>query len=267
MMTPMRLSLAAVLGLVLLLATMSVSEGDEANQNCMDAKANTLLVPREMVLQDFEKKLYEFILNRKYATDSWCVDKRVRDTGPWIQGKYYGTHPAVRLYYSPRVMYWLTGDPAYWKVGNVPAKGPREGPIPDGGMILKEMFAPPAALYQELKNAPKYRNNPVAYEQLLTKLITSWTVMIKDRKGSKDGWFWAGPGAAKEGQTIQQAIDGQLDDYSHVLYSGFGLPCLRCHASAEKEFTFSALKNIDGFFPTKALSISVSTTPGEPRPT
>lgn len=216
---------------------------------CRDARPNTLLVPDQLHLRDFERVLYPFLFSRGYAADKWCADKQVRDTGPWIRGKYYGTHPAVRVYYSPQVMYWLTGDPTFWKEGNVPRKGPREGPVPDGGMIVKEMFAPPALLYQELKSDPRYRDNPVAYERMLNGLITAYTVMIKDSKGSKDGWFWAGPGAPGQGQTIPQAVDGQLDDYSHILYSGFGLPCLRCHSSAEREFTFASLKNIEGFVP------------------
>ena len=52
------------------------------------------------------------------------VDKGVRDTGPYIDGKYYGTHPAVRVWYSPGVMRWLANG--------------RQGPIPDGEVIIKE---------------------------------------------------------------------------------------------------------------------------------
>ena len=59
----------------------------------------------------------------------------MRDTGPWINNTYYGTHKAVRIYYSPGVMRWLTGG--------------RNGAIPDGAMIIKEQFTPPAARYAE----------------------------------------------------------------------------------------------------------------------
>jgi hypothetical protein len=118
-------------------------------------KQNPLPNPGSLSLQQYEKKLYAFIQNREYDTKlNWCVDKGVRDTGPWIQGKYYGTHPAVRIYYSPRVMYWLTGDPDSWKegkkTGEAKPKKPREGPVPDGGMIVKEMFQAPAKRYEGL---------------------------------------------------------------------------------------------------------------------
>ena len=59
----------------------------------------------------------------------------VRDTGPF-KGVYYGTHPAVRIYYSPRAMQWLIEG--------------RQGPIPDGAMIIKEQYHPPAARYSGL---------------------------------------------------------------------------------------------------------------------
>lgn len=238
------LVLSMVLVPLLLLGTGDSSRPDGAAQACMEAPESLLPLPSTLPLQDYERILYDFILRRTYATDlGWCVDKGVRDTGPWVQGKYYGTHPAVRIYYSPRVMTWLSGS--------------REDPMPDGAMMVKEMFMPPAALYEELKDAPRYQDDPVAYDALLSTLISGWTIMIKDSEGSKDGWFWANPGIPrprKDGTipTIEEAIESQLDDYSHDLYAGFGVPCLRCHASAEDEFTFSALNNIEGFFPDEA---------------
>jgi hypothetical protein len=83
------------------------------------------------------------------------VDKGVRDTGPFVGGESFGTHPSVRIYYSPEVMYWLTGDPTDWPGGKIDGKpitrkAPRAGVVADGGIIVKENFAPPAALYEEL---------------------------------------------------------------------------------------------------------------------
>ena len=100
------------------------------------AKAG-LPLPHELPLQDYERVLYKFLFTRAYAVApySWAQDKEVRDTGPFIGGEYHGTHPAVRVFYSPEVMTWLDGG--------------REGEIADGGMIVKEMFYPPAALYYE----------------------------------------------------------------------------------------------------------------------
>lgn len=180
--------------------------------------------PSEMSVIEFEKLLFPFLREHKYAELGWVKDKSVRDTGPYIDGKYYGTHPAVRVYYSPGVMRWLTGG--------------RKGPIPDGEMIIKEQYAPPALQHHGKS------------ESELRESLESWTVMIKDSRGSHDGWFWSNPGA-----------DGSLVNYHQEntqAYSGFGLYCIRCHASTkspgiqephapDNEFTFIDLRNIEGF--------------------
>ena len=98
-------------------------------------------LPSSLPLDDYEKCLYAFLFERTYAKLGWAVDRAVRDTGPFILGTNYGTHPAVRIYYSPRVMYWLTGNPDDWREGKESGKAkpkePREGPVPDGGMIVR----------------------------------------------------------------------------------------------------------------------------------
>ena len=63
--------------------------------------------------------------------------------------------------------------------------------------------------------------------------------MIKDSKGSQDGWYWAEMWDA-------QCVDNNNPPFA-VPYAGFGLYCVRCHASAEKEHTFTYSKNIKGF--------------------
>ena len=170
----------------------------------------TSVPPNQFV--DYEKLILGFLQKGEYKTLNWCVDKGVRDTGPFSKGVYYGTHPAVRIFYSPKVMEWLVGG--------------RQGVIPDGAMIIKEQYTPPAARYAGLSG-----------NQL--PQVTDWTIMIKDSKGSKDGWFWG------------EFFDGMKfdDDQPPFQYpwAGFGLYCLRCHATAEKELTFSALNNINGF--------------------
>lgn len=227
-------------------------------QACSNAKQNPITVPDPLYLNDFEEVLYTFILKRTYATTlKWCADKRIRDTGPWIDGAYYGVHPAVRIYYSPRMMYWLTGDPNYWqegkKAGLAKPKKPREGEVPSGAMIVKEMFTAPAHIYQQIQEiaaqSPGCDSNE-AISDLINKLITSWTIMIKtdESNSSEDGWFWAGPSQAQAGETIAQAVKRQLDTFEGPLGAEFGLPCIRCHASAENgDFTFSSLRNIEGF--------------------
>ena len=156
----------------------------------------------------------------------------MRDTGPFILGTNYGTHLAARIYYSPGVLNWLVKN--------------RQGEIPDGAMIIKEMYKPPAAYYHELKNSidaqfPNDLTKAVErYEATLGRLLSSWAVLVKDKSVSKDGWFWANP-----------APGSGPDSYGYPFNfpaSGVGLAtCLRCHASAESEATFSSLNNIKGF--------------------
>lgn len=156
--------------------------------------------PSEIGVDKYEKMLYAFLEQGCYK--KWVSDSQIRNTGPFINGVSYGTHPAVKIYYSPEMWDWL-------KVKN------RAGEIPDHAMIIKEMFPPPAK--QDSK-------------------LTGWTTMVKDKKGSFDGWFWSyhAPGVVSTNPNIE------------YLDSGFGLYCVRCHASAEKELTFSALKNVEG---------------------
>src|SRR3954454_20889647 len=98
-------------------------------------------------LANYEQEILTWLQGNEYAKLGWCVDKSVRDTGPWINGTYFGTHKAVRIYYSPGVMRWLTGG--------------RTGPIPDGAMIVKEQWNGPAA----------------RYENQAAPAVTDWTIM------------------------------------------------------------------------------------------
>ncbi len=65
-----------------------------------------------------------------------------------------------------------------------------------------------------------------------------WTFMVRDRNGSKDGWFWGYHGTG-------DSVDGNDYPFNYP-NAGFGQYCIRCHASAEDMFTFSALRNIAG---------------------
>lgn len=174
-------------------------------------------------LMNFQEQVFKFL--DTFGYQKWCRDKGVRDTGPYIAGTYYGTHPAVRIFYSPKMMTWLMGD--------------RAQPIPDGAWIIKEQYAPPAPQYQGMSDA-----------QIEAEFAKSkdWTVMIKDAKGAKDGWYW---GEFFTGMTFDQTA--YPFNYPNA---GFGQYCLRCHASAEKEHTFSSLNNIAGF-PGQPLSFRV----------
>ena len=126
-----------------------------------------MLATGDNPLADYEKQIFTFLDTGVYKQLGWCRDKDVRDTGPLINGTYYGTHPAVRIFYSPKMMAWLTGG--------------RVGDVPDGAMIVKEQYNPPAARDENMTDAQ--------LEQAWTG-NKDWTVMIRDSTGSKDGWFW-----------------------------------------------------------------------------
>ncbi|MEW6131383.1 MAG: cytochrome P460 family protein [Acidobacteriota bacterium] len=184
---------------------------------CPDAKPSPLPLPSSLPpgkLLDFQKEVFNFLDTGGYL--SWCRDKWVRDTGPYINNVYYGTHPAVRVFYSPPLMKWLTQG--------------RKGAIPNGAMIIKEQYTPPAARYEDMTD------DEIAKEFAKSK---DWTIMIKDAAGSKDGWYW---GEFYTGMSFNQ--NQYPFNYQNA---GFGQYCLRCHASAESEYTFSSLKNIKGF--------------------
>lgn len=159
-------------------------------------------------LPQFQEQLSRFLQCRQYAKLSWAEDKGVRDTGPYVNQNYYGVHPAVKIYYSPQVVRWL--------------KQGRRGTIPDGAMIVKEQFPPPAGRYRLAAPPP----------------VSDWTVMIRDAKGSADGWYWA--------EIWDKQCADNNDPPFAVRNAGFGLYCVRCHASAERELTFSSLSNIKG---------------------
>jgi hypothetical protein len=169
------------------------------------------LPPGEPV--EFEKQVLKYLSTLEYRKLGWCEDKWVRDTGPFMKGEDAIVHPPVRIFYSPEVSRWLLND--------------RKGEIEDGAVIIKEQFAPPPAA--------RYRDIPV------DKLGCSndWTFMIKNSKASRDGWFW---GELWNSETFPMNF---ADPFQYP-NAGYGLYCLRCHASAEKEHTFSTLNNIKG---------------------
>ncbi|MAN03664.1 MAG: hypothetical protein CMI35_11310 [Owenweeksia sp.] len=184
-------------------------------------RPSPLPLPSTLPLDQYEDLLYSFLDKLEYEKLGWKRDKGVRNTGPFVNGQMYGVHPAVVIYYSPEVIRWL--------------KNGREGEIPDGAMIVKVMYSAPAQRYTHstMKELSELIHDKDA------KLFDGWTVMVKDKNGSKDGWFWS---YYAPGQPVDP-LNKYPFDYPN---SGFGNYCIRCHASAEKEFTFSSLSNIEG---------------------
>ena len=202
-----------LLGYVLVLCLIAVSFAQAQTSPCANGDESGLPLPSSFLparLPEFQARLKSFLSSGKYRTLNWCEDKKLRDTGPFVNGVSYGVHPTVKIYYSPKVIEWLLHRDS----GKA---------IPDGAMIVKEQYSPPAA---------KYQLQP-------PKGINGWTIMIKDSKGSQDGWYWAEIWDA-------QCVDDNKPPFAYP-YAGFGLYCVRCHASAEKEHTFTYSKNIKGF--------------------
>jgi hypothetical protein len=156
----------------------------------------------------FEHILLEYLSSYRYRDLGWCVDRSLRDTGPFLKGVSYGTHPTVRIYYSPEVMAWLRNG--------------RSGVPADGAVIIKEQYGPKPARY---------------FSGTAEPLPSDWTIMIRRSSASHDGWFWG------------EISTTMFDSVAPAQYpnAGFGLYCLRCHASAEKALTFSSLENISGY--------------------
>lgn len=175
-------------------------------------------LPSQIGAARFEGQLVAFLKRRGYS--GWVHDPEVRSTGPWIDGQNYGTHPAVRVYYSPGVWAWLQGG--------------RKGVIPDGAVIIKEQYAPPAG-----RQPPK---------------LQGYAVMVRDSRASWDGWYWSS-GAGLGGPTTFPFT---------YPWAGFGQYCVNCHASTDNKMsTFSALRNVLGD-PMTYLTVEPSMRPKPP---
>ena len=209
-------NLTIFLALVLAFA----AHAQEVPNPCPNAQA----VPQQLHLPahlppgepiQFEKQILAYLNTLDYRKLDWCRDKWVRDTGPLMNGVSATVHPPVHIYYSPEVSQWLLHG--------------RHGEIPDGAVIIKEQFAPgPAAHYRDIPEKALGCSN-------------DWTIMIRNRKASKDGWFWAEVwNGSKPSNSMNFTNEFQYPN------AGYGLYCLRCHASAEKQLTFSSLTNIEG---------------------
>src|SRR5437899_6469610 len=139
--------------------------------------------PSAFPLDQYESKLAKYLGNycHRRPDVGWKVDKRMRDTGPYIAtlqdgkwiGKPCGTHPAVLVWYSPEMYAWLKANRPS-EGGSAPAAS---GPVPDGAIMVKEMFDPPAVACADI-------------DWTYLKPSSSVTLMVRDSRASHDGWFW-----------------------------------------------------------------------------
>ncbi|TIR48047.1 MAG: hypothetical protein E5X53_31320 [Mesorhizobium sp.] len=201
--------------------------------------------PSALPLPEFEKKLNQFFGNYCHrSTDSgWARDKYVRDTGPFTatlvngewKGTLLGTHMSVVIWYSPEMLEWLRKyRPAEGKAAADPP------PVPDGAVMVKEMFREPASACRHLEPRKLFPTAGAA-------------IMIRDRSASHDGWFWGWYGF---GSQSGWAPDWPPSSATNNLpLMGFAQYCMNCHASAANNLTFASQKNIH-----------IYRVPGKPEP-
>jgi hypothetical protein len=138
---------------------------------------------------NFLPQLTKFLNNLCYQREDWQHDAAVRTSD--------GVHPFVKVWYSPEIFTWMTVNQ-------------RKGPVPNGAVIVKEMYASPTAP------------------------LTEWTVMIKDSDLAWDGWYWGdltNPSPRNPNAPPKPPPGGGCAE-PQVLFNGAGLYCLNCHASA-----------------------------------
>ena len=191
--------------------------------------------PSALPLDEYQATVDRFLGNycHRDTASGWRRDKSVRDTGPFTAnfsngqwtGSYHGTHAPVVIWYSPEMADWL--------VANRPGDGEAVAnppPIPDGAMMIKEMFDAPAAACADVDPLSLHPSSGAA-------------IMIKDATASHDGWFWGwygfGPGSGWD-------PDWPPAPSNPMTNMGFAQYCMNCHASAENELSFSSARNIEG---------------------
>ncbi|HEX5724983.1 MAG TPA: hypothetical protein VFX98_05930 [Longimicrobiaceae bacterium] len=254
-------SLAGLLLAAALLPAASYPRATLAGRDTVPSVCRlTLPLPSQF---EFRKSEYEAILGRFlqaecYVHQGWARDRQLRITGPTsasIGGKdphaawttaTWGMHNTVLIYYSPDVIRWLCERDA--ATGGRYAQQCREQcptcdrsirdtarirPIADGSMILKEMYGNTTERF--LQN-----RSPVGVPR------PGMALMVKDRQGSRDGWWW---GAWVPAPSLSDSA--QLDWPPPVNFPypwmGFGYYCVNCHSSANNgEFTFSDLQHVYG---------------------
>jgi hypothetical protein len=202
---------------------------------------------------EYERILGSFLREECYVRLGWHHDKQVRATGPtvaslngdphlpaWVVATR-GTHVTVAVYYSPDVYRWLCEKDAAGEREFVEecrktcptcqADGVVE-PIADGSMIVKLMYG--------------NMNEQRLLDPAIPAGQVGMALMVRDAKGSKDGWWWA---SWEPPSVLPEAA--QLDWPPPVNFPypwmGSGYYCVNCHASArDDQFTFSSLNNIAG---------------------
>jgi hypothetical protein len=190
----------------------------------------TVRKPGALSLDRYEERLGQYLRNFCYRdTDGgWRSDKRMRATGPFttlerdgvVTGHDFGTHSPVVVWYSPDMLAWLEKNRA------MEGDADPEPPVPDGAILVKEMYPAPASACADADVAKLMPNGAA--------------IMVRDSATALDGWFWGWFGWDK------WAVDWPAPASSPYPNMGFGQYCVNCHASARANQTFSSLRNIKG---------------------
>ncbi len=130
-----------------------------------------------------------------------------------------GVHPNVQVYYSPTLWSWLIA-------------GNRQADIPDGAILVKAQFSDASHPTQ----------------------LTDWSIMVKDRDGAWDGWYWADlvPSSTPPEALPSPAVVSNGPKCLEAEYpaGGFGQYCLNCHSSAaDSQQTYATTRFVEGLAP------------------
>jgi hypothetical protein len=132
----------------------------------------------------------------------------------------------IRMWYSPSLFKWMTDQNPL---------GPRQGPVPDGAIVVKEEFP-----------------NETGPEDF-------WSVMVKDSSLWWDGWYWRVVGT-EVGAAAAPAATSATSGCAEPVFATNGptsINCIGCHASADY--------NVPGtgtFSPTTFIDMKKATSAG-----
>lgn len=196
----------------------------------------TVRKPDGKALATYEEALGRYLRNycHRDAASGWVSDKTLRDTGPFIsifrdgawEGQERGTHAAVVIWYSPEMATWIRANRSAVDDGT----GPDSAPVPDGAIMVKEMYPGPA-------------ERCAVDDPATLRPASGAAVMVRATEMSHDGWFWGWFGWPGEGWIPDWPADPATN---RLPYMGFGQYCVNCHASARDNSTFAAARNIKG---------------------
>jgi hypothetical protein len=180
--------------LVILAAGLICGRDGSANTNnpVLTAACGPLPPP---AWPNFKDRFDQFVMGLCYQKQQWPHEADRRSSE--------GLHaPYVKLWYSPQLYRWMT----LWK---------RQGPIPDGSVVIKEEYA------------DTNPNSPILF----------WSGMIKDSSLWWDGWDWEVVGTEVTGSASAASITASstTNGCAEPQFSVNGptsINCIGCHASA-----------------------------------